>query len=247
MGNVLGQYRFYHYCQSNFVYLFIFRLRRPTCEWHHPDQHTATRPILSNRADVGNRASTSIWRRTTSARRPNPTAWQLTGHPVMFFEVICGFKIPKFFKIIHAEKVFVHEWSHLRYGVFDEYGYQGDKKYPMFYKEPNVQAIQINLCTNNPPIFTTKFVCCIAQFKTVRDWIRISRWVISIFRDVVTQGPCKIDPATGVYDSNCAYEFQPEFLPDSSLMSVHSLDSVLIPAFDLIEYFESKCVVVVPV
>ncbi|XP_046656009.1 calcium-activated chloride channel regulator 4A-like [Daphnia pulicaria] len=99
------------------------------------------------------------------------------------------------------EKVFVHEWSHLRYGVFDEYGYQGDKKYPLFYKEPNDQEIQVNLCSDTPPIFTTK--------------------------DLVTQGPCKIDPATGVYDNNCAYQLSPAFLPDSSLMSVHSLDSVV--------------------
>lgn len=68
----------------------------------------------------------------------------------------------------HIEKVFVHEWSHLRYGVFDEYGYQGDKKYPLFYKEPNDQEIQVNLCSDTPPIFTTKYVLLeLCSFKKI--------------------------------------------------------------------------------
>lgn len=33
------------------------------------------------------------------------------------------------------ERQLVHEWAHLRYGVFDEYGIPGDKRYPMFYQE----------------------------------------------------------------------------------------------------------------
>ncbi|GIY50789.1 calcium-activated chloride channel regulator 1 [Caerostris extrusa] len=33
------------------------------------------------------------------------------------------------------ERQLVHEWAHLRYGVFDEYGIPGDKRYPMFYNE----------------------------------------------------------------------------------------------------------------
>ncbi|XP_057365308.1 calcium-activated chloride channel regulator 1-like isoform X2 [Daphnia carinata] len=99
------------------------------------------------------------------------------------------------------EKVFVHEWSHLRYGVFDEFGHQNDKKYPLFYKPPNSEEILPNLCTNKPPIFTTK--------------------------DVVTQGPCRIDPTTGVYNGNCIYNLLPQFVPDSSLMSDYSIDSVV--------------------
>ncbi|XP_035217497.1 calcium-activated chloride channel regulator 1-like [Stegodyphus dumicola] len=35
------------------------------------------------------------------------------------------------------ERQLVHEWAHLRYGVFDEYGIPGDKRYPMFYHENN--------------------------------------------------------------------------------------------------------------
>jgi Mg-chelatase subunit ChlD len=30
-------------------------------------------------------------------------------------------------------QVFVHEWAKYRYGVFEEHGYPGDEKYPMFY------------------------------------------------------------------------------------------------------------------
>ncbi|XP_054721485.1 calcium-activated chloride channel regulator 1-like [Uloborus diversus] len=33
------------------------------------------------------------------------------------------------------ERQLVHEWAHLKYGVFDEYGIPGDKRYPMFYNE----------------------------------------------------------------------------------------------------------------
>lgn len=32
-------------------------------------------------------------------------------------------------------KVFVHEWAHLRYGTFDEHGYQGDEQMPAFYQD----------------------------------------------------------------------------------------------------------------
>ncbi len=31
-------------------------------------------------------------------------------------------------------RIFVHEWAKFRYGIFDEFGYAGDKIYPNFYK-----------------------------------------------------------------------------------------------------------------
>ena len=52
------------------------------------------------------------------------------------------------------EKVFVHEWSKLRYGVFEEFGYPGDKQYPLFYFEQTytdngpVQELKPNFCTD---------------------------------------------------------------------------------------------------
>ncbi|XP_013774757.1 epithelial chloride channel protein-like [Limulus polyphemus] len=51
---------------------------------------------------------------------------------------------PHFVKELHgetadnygpAERHIVHEWAHLRYGVFDEYGLPGDPNYPAFYLE----------------------------------------------------------------------------------------------------------------
>ena len=133
----------------------------PTCEWHHPDRLTATCPTLFNQADVANLENTSIWHRTTSVPWQIRTIRQLLGHLVTSLKssfLKFRIRIKLSFIMSFTEKVFVHEWSHLRYGVFDEYGYQGDTKYPLFYKKPGANAIQVNLCTNNPPIFTTKLV-----------------------------------------------------------------------------------------
>ncbi len=62
--------------------------------------------------------------------------------------------------MIHAmdsktEKVFVHEWAQLRYGVFDEHGYTGNENYPIFH---NIDLDPLpNICTNDlPPKFTMK-------------------------------------------------------------------------------------------
>ena len=30
-------------------------------------------------------------------------------------------------------KVLVHEWAKLRWGVYEEHGYPGDKQFPMFF------------------------------------------------------------------------------------------------------------------
>lgn len=59
-----------------------------------------------------------------------------------------------------AGKVFVHEWTHLRYGVFDEYGIRGDPSYPLFYRPQSTSdsaSIEPNLCSDKPPEFTTKY------------------------------------------------------------------------------------------
>ncbi|XP_049513844.1 calcium-activated chloride channel regulator family member 3-like [Dermacentor silvarum] len=42
---------------------------------------------------------------------------------------------------------FVHEWAHLRYGVFDEYGRRGDPKYPETYCVGN--KVKLNACSKN--------------------------------------------------------------------------------------------------
>ena len=49
------------------------------------------------------------------------------------------------------EKVFVHEWSKLRYGVFEEFGYPGDEQYPLFYYENSFgDELKPNFCTDEP-------------------------------------------------------------------------------------------------
>lgn len=55
------------------------------------------------------------------------------------------------------EKLFVHEWAHLRYGVFDEYGRAGDQSYPLFYIPQGSKTIQPNLCTDERPSFTAMY------------------------------------------------------------------------------------------
>ena len=45
-------------------------------------------------------------------------------------------------------KVFVHEWAKYRYGVFEEYGYPGDDRYPMFYYDKLGLTVP-NYCTDS--------------------------------------------------------------------------------------------------
>ena len=49
-------------------------------------------------------------------------------------------------------KVLTHEWAHLRYGVFEEYGYPGDSAYPLFYytTADNGEPLLVpNFCSND--------------------------------------------------------------------------------------------------
>ena len=81
-------------------------------------------------------------------------------------------------------QVFVHEWAKYRYGVFDEFGYPGDEKYPMFYyksqwtMQGQVNAITPNFCTN----------------KDLEDY-RLENWK--------NGGACEYDEETGLPDLNC--------------------------------------------
>ena len=51
---------------------------------------------------------------------------------------------------------FVHEWAKYRYGVFEEYGYPGDEKFPMFYTKSQftsqgiVTEVVPNYCVDEP-------------------------------------------------------------------------------------------------
>ncbi|XP_077495401.1 calcium-activated chloride channel regulator 1-like isoform X2 [Amblyomma americanum] len=47
---------------------------------------------------------------------------------------------------INPAYVFVHEWAHFRYGVFDEYGSQGDSRYPLTYCHR--EKVRLNACSS---------------------------------------------------------------------------------------------------
>ncbi|XP_046655991.1 calcium-activated chloride channel regulator 4-like isoform X2 [Daphnia pulicaria] len=98
-------------------------------------------------------------------------------------------------------KVFVHEWAHYRYGIFDEYGTPGGE-YPLFFRQSGTSFIEPNICANKKIMYNT--------------------------RDISNNNAnCQIDPATNIYDQNCRFEFHPSFKPDTSLASFHLLDSVV--------------------
>ena len=48
----------------------------------------------------------------------------------------------------------VHEWAKLRWGVYEEHGYPGDSKFPMFYLKSTwtvngpENVVMVNLCLN---------------------------------------------------------------------------------------------------
>lgn len=99
-------------------------------------------------------------------------------------------------------KVFVHEWAHYRYGVFDEYGRAGHPNYPLFYRPPFSKEILPNLCSNEEPVY-------------------------SLLDLKMNSTDCVIDPNTQTYNQNCQFILDPNFKPLSSLASMNYLDSVI--------------------
>merc|ERR1719341_1473372 len=104
------------------------------------------------------------------------------------------------------DKVIVHEWAKLRWGVFEEFGYPGDERFPMFYFQttwgPNGQedVLKPNFCTSTE--------------------------VEGEPRDVVTGGDCSNDPDSGLPDSHCYFFPSVESTVASSYMALPFLDSV---------------------
>ena len=98
-------------------------------------------------------------------------------------------------------QVFVHEWAKYRYGVFDEFGYPGDKKYPMFYyksqwtMQGQVNEIAPNFCTNEGLV----------------DY-RLEDWKYG--------GACRYDEKTGLPDSNCFPVLGDGNMVKSSIMAI---------------------------
>ena len=96
-----------------------------------------------------------------------------------------------------SDKVMVHEWGHLRWGLFDEYPYNYDER---FYFSPSVKGIEATRCTTS---------------------------LQGVYYDRLTYGPCRMDSTNGFYDVNCmfyAHYYQKGEL--ASLMSHNSRDAV---------------------
>ncbi|CAH1245746.1 CLCA1 [Branchiostoma lanceolatum] len=99
-------------------------------------------------------------------------------------------------------KTFVHEWGHLRWGLFDEYGIDdpaSGQSYPHFYRT-SLGGVRPTGC---------------------------SAWVTGTNKHTATGSPCRLDPGTGVYESEC------RFYPDEqtnratgSYMFMHFLSQV---------------------
>ena len=56
---------------------------------------------------------------------------------------------PYLTNLYFSGKVFVREWAKFRYGVFEEYGYPGDDRYPMFYYNRYDHLVP-NYCSDVP-------------------------------------------------------------------------------------------------
>ena len=83
------------------------------------------------------------------------------------------------------DNIFASEWAKLRYGVFDEHGYPGDKNYPLFYYKEEI--VNGNTEFNLKPNFCTDY-----DIQGRRE-------------DPSHGGSCLFDPATNLPDENCFF------------------------------------------
>ncbi|KAM3915156.1 calcium-activated chloride channel regulator 1-like [Leptodactylus fuscus] len=96
-------------------------------------------------------------------------------------------------------RVFVHEWAHLRWGVFDEYN--SDKP---FYIASNLK-VEATRCSTD--IYgEAKIMKCVGTTCTVSQ--------------------CNFDPKTGLYEDGCLYVPSQEQFVTESLMSMQALPPV---------------------
>ncbi|KAI8517991.1 chloride channel [Branchiostoma belcheri] len=98
-------------------------------------------------------------------------------------------------------KTFVHEWAHLRWGLFDEYGLDdpAGQSYPHFYSG-SLGGVQPTRC---------------------------SAWVAGTNKHMVTGAPCQLDPVTGVYGPECRfYPDEQTNRATGSYMFMHFLSQV---------------------
>ncbi|XP_075750752.1 uncharacterized protein LOC142817587 [Rhipicephalus microplus] len=88
--------------------------------------------------------------------RPFTKQWKLCGKPGEYIKVTPTFlaelndSTTKTFG--NPAYVFVHEWAHYRYGVFDEHGWRDDEKYPLTYCEEDpvtgLRELKLNACSS---------------------------------------------------------------------------------------------------
>ncbi|XP_077557684.1 calcium-activated chloride channel regulator 3A-1-like [Haemaphysalis longicornis] len=116
------------------------------------------------------------------------------GHPGHFIQLTPGFlaqtQNATARSTVPPAYVFVHEWAHFRYGVFDEYGSVGDKEYPITYCHNS--KVLINACSER----------------------------LQFHAEAPDGGPCTIDGNCGLTEEACVITIaKPEGAPvDSSIM-----------------------------
>ncbi|XP_033006992.1 calcium-activated chloride channel regulator 2-like [Lacerta agilis] len=93
-------------------------------------------------------------------------------------------------------RLFVHEWAHLRWGVFDEY----DSEKPFYISSQN--QVKATRCSSD---LTGIYVC---------------------EKESCTEGSCVIDQATGLLKEGCTFIHDKEQNASSSIMYMQSLSSV---------------------
>ncbi|XP_077189225.1 calcium-activated chloride channel regulator 2-like isoform X2 [Paroedura picta] len=92
-------------------------------------------------------------------------------------------------------RLFVHEWSHLQWGVFDEY----DNEKPFYISEQN--QVKATRCSSD---LTGMYVC---------------------EKQSCTEGSCVIDKVTGLLKEGCAFIHDKDQNASSSIMYMQSLSS----------------------
>ena len=117
---------------------------------------------------------------------------------ILFFSVLL---ICESLLLFFLEKVLVHEWGHLRWGLFDEYPIGGDIT-EHFYQSPSTNTIEASKCNIN---------------------------VLGRNRHRMTGDDCVIDPDTSLPEEDCRfYPNRAQTKALSSLMYYHFLPSVCI-------------------
>lgn len=91
----------------------------------------------------------------------------------------------------------VHEWGHLRWGLFDEYPYEYEES---FYFSPSTETIEATRCSTN---------------------------IQGVYLNQFTGGSCGLNPDNGLYDALCTfYPTNQESTEISSFMGHNYLDAV---------------------